>query len=360
MKHIVIISTMDFSNELSAKRYALLLSQNHKVLYVNRQIGIEHKFINKLPRFFKSGVKQILENLYVYTPPAIFTLHNMSKGLNYIEQKILSVLLKKKLTALGFNNFVLLLYQHNSYPLIQFLQPLKSAYIIIDEFAEIASGYRKKVICAIEKKMIESADFVLCASKKVILKKSAYRKDILHFPSAVDTNIFNDNSLTNFSIKKIGIIGTFDDRIDQNLLLYLIDNLPDYEFNLIGSGELLPALAKKKNVLVKKNAPYETLPHILKDIPIMLIPYLINIKTNSISSLKLIEYLALNKFIISSETSGSIEYSDYICIAKKPEDWIENIINAEFYSLKKQNPKDTVLKNSYTKRIEFLLKILEK
>jgi hypothetical protein len=58
------------------------------------------------------------------------------------------------------------------------------------------------------------------------------------------------------------------------------------------------------------------------------IPYKVNALANSLSPLKLKEYLATGKPVIASNIAAAVEYKDYVSVAATRADWLTCIDQA--------------------------------
>lgn len=126
--------------------------------------------------------------------------------------------------------------------------------------------------------------------------------DIAHFAQALSDKVKVPDDLSSIPSPRIGFIGTVDPLwVDTDLLVRLADARPDWSVVVIGptSGWQPPdALPRNLHLLGKR--PYKILPHYLKGLDVCLIPFKDNAVSRAASPLKLYEYLAAGRAVIST------------------------------------------------------------
>lgn len=357
----VVVGTMDFTAEVSAARYARLLAREYPVLYVNPQRGPEHLLRAGHWPLRGARLEKAGDRLWVYTPPAIFTLHNLSTGLNQLEQEWLGRRLQRVLGELGIREHYLLIYQHNSGPLIERLRPVKSAYIIIDEFEAIAGSWRRQVIGALEGELIRRAGLVLVAAQEVLERKREIRADLHRFPSAVETDLFNPAAAAAVPVVpgRIVAVSTFDERIDYELLDAVIGALPEHRFAFYGKhDDRLARLRRHPNADLHGAIPHREVPAAIAAAELCVMPYRVTVQTDAVSSLKLLEYLALGKPVLSTPIADARECGDHVTLAATAEEWIGLIRDRAWRRPDPAAIAELIAGNSYARRYAQLLELL--
>lgn len=362
---VIVIGTMDFREELSAKEYAIRLSERHAVLYVERQVGPEHLLFDRElwpGRVTGAALRRISGRLWVYTPPPVFIAHNMSTTLNGWEQAILVERLRAVLQQLGWTAAGMLIYQHNSAALIDGLRSRRSAYVIIDEFVATARGRRRAVISALENDLLRRTDAVLAAASTVFDRVRALRPDVIRFPSAVDLELFDPARYADIlpQPRSVATVATFDERIDLGLMAGVLRALPDYSFHFFGrDGGGLGQLRGLANVLVHGPVPHADLPRLLAPHPVCLLPYARTAATAGVSSLKLLEYLALGKAVVATPVADTQAWTAEIRVGATVAEWVAHIRAASDARIAVPARRAALAKHSYTARLATLRRVLE-
>lgn len=362
---IIVVGTMDFREELSAKEYAVRLSASHPVLYVERQAGPEHLLLDRAlwpGRVTGAALRQESEKLWVYTPPAIFCAHNLSVALNALEQGVLAERLRAVLKRLDWQAAGMLIYQHNSAALLAALRPRRSAYVIIDEFVVPARGRRRAVIAALENELLRRTDAVLAAAATVHERVRQTRPEVIRFPSAVDLELFDPARYAAIPRTPRGVatVATFDERIDMALLAGVVRALPEYSFGFFGrDGGGLAGLRGLPNVTVHGQVPHADLPRLLAPHPVCLLPYARTPVTAGVSSLKLLEYLALGKAVVATPVADAQAWVNDIRIGATVDEWAAHIRAAAAETINVPARRARLVEHSYAARLATLRRVLE-
>ncbi|MDB8558256.1 glycosyltransferase [Turicibacter sanguinis] len=179
-----------------------------------------------------------------------------------------------------------------------------------------------------------NANVITMVSKnlEVLFKKN---KNVNWIPNAVDKNYFKSS----IKLKEkqedniiIGYIGKIQDRIDFNLVEMCLKQYPKYNFEFYGPilscHQRIKQLSENyNNIQFKGDIHYDKLPEIMKKIDITIIPHICNEFTESMNPLKLYEYLAAGKPVVTTSIAGVDPFLDYIFISKSNSDFVDNIHN---------------------------------
>lgn len=164
---------------------------------------------------------------------------------------------------------------------------------------------------------LREADVVATVSRRLVGQINHLRPDAIYLPNAVEAERFADDSLAVPNDPDLaallkedkpiaGYYGVLADWVDYELVGSLARSRPDWNFLLIGSAydnslqERGRRLLDHPNVRWIGSRPYESLPAYLRLFDVALIPFVINNVTLSASPLKLYEYFAGGKPVIST------------------------------------------------------------
>ena len=223
--------------------------------------------------------------------------------------------------------------------------------------------------------LLERADLVLASSQNLIAEAKTFRPEILNIPNAVDYDFVqackprDEDSLPDEMVqireqKKpvIGYVGALAKWFDYGLVLKTAQANPQWEFVLIGSdydGSVLDSgLLKLSNVNWLGHKPYQDLFSYLWAFDIATIPFKISELTNSVNPVKLFEYFACRKPVVSTPLLECQKYPE-VLIAKDVSQFTAQIHqgldlgkNPEFLSRLDQLARD----NTWQERVEKILK----
>ncbi|MBU6341959.1 MAG: glycosyltransferase [Bacteroidetes bacterium] len=228
----------------------------------------------------------------------------------------------------------------------------------------------------LEDEVIGNTDVCLVTSTRLGVLKKAKARRIEYFFNAADTALFSlaagpslpkPKEIALFNGPFIGFIGNMDAlRIDYKLLKNIALAMPECQLLLVGPiNSMEPdaiGLTHLPNVICTGARPLEALPAYLQYMNCVLIPFLCNTLTASIYPLKINEYLAAGKPVVSTAFSEDIQsFSAYIYLAKDHDDFVHQIKNA----LKENDPnliqkrQKMAARNSWQARIEQLWHIAQ-
>ena len=123
----------------------------------------------------------------------------------------------------------------------------------------------------------------------------------------------------------LGFIGQVDERMDQDLLLEMARRRPGWTIALAGrikDGVDVSRLEAEPNILLLGYQPYETLPQFAVAVDVFLVPYVKSPLTESCNPLKIHEYLATGKPVVSTPLEGIVLCRDYIELALGTEEFV--------------------------------------
>lgn len=124
--------------------------------------------------------------------------------------------------------------------------------------------------------------------------------------------------------------GSIDFRFDAELVAAVAERLPDWRFVLAGPAdrrvsELLERLA---NVELAGRLPAAEMPALVARAAVCLMPYRHDAFTDTVFPVKLVEYLAAGKPIVSTPIAAVREFEDVVSVAEGPEAFARALVAA--------------------------------
>jgi glycosyltransferase involved in cell wall biosynthesis len=227
-------------------------------------------------------------------------------------------------------------------------------YDCYDEYLLTSDDRKVKNLDILEKELMVKSDFIFTTSQKLFEKGLRYNKNSFLIHNAAETDLFGTAFLESLDppsdIKDIkhpiiGYVGVLRDWQDLELLEYLFISHPDMNFVFIGQNHKSVVnkareFEKYKNVHFLGKKKFENIPAYLKHIDIAIIPNRMTEFNQSVVPIKLFEYLAAGKKILSTNHNTDLKmyYRDYI---KTADDKIEfsnklnEILSNNMYDLNK-------------------------
>ena len=212
-------------------------------------------------------------------------------------------------------------------------------YHAYDDYSKQASY--GKVERTAEEKLVSKADCIF-ASSRMIQKRLSELVDgaaVDFLPNGVDYQHFatakpQPSELKSIQHPQIGYVGSVNDKVDLNLLKDLAERKPDYQFIIIGGfgrfddqDGLLNSLQQTENVHFLGSKSVDEIAGFMQHLDINTMLYRVDGKTwaSSVYPLKLHEYLAAGKPVISADIDAVREFNQVVSIAQTPEQWISAI-----------------------------------
>jgi glycosyltransferase involved in cell wall biosynthesis len=196
-----------------------------------------------------------------------------------------------------------------------FTRPMLRVYDWVDDLAVFP--YERGFLEAGHARAMAEADLVLCVARRLHDEAAKVRPDAVYLPNAVDYEHFalppvplpRDSQMAAVmaSSKPVaGYVGALAEWFDYELLGEVAARRADWQFVLIGPSLDLSARERGRNLLGRENVfylgprRYEDLPAYLQRFDVAMIPFVINDITQATSPLKLYEYWAAGKPVVTT------------------------------------------------------------
>lgn len=287
------------------------------------------------------------ENFIAVTPPVVLPINWMPANGIYsrlaktndqkVNETIRGIIEDYKVSNYIFINGWNPFYGHT---IPKDIAPDLYVYQSVDDMSQ--APYVAKHGPRLEREMIAKADFVTCTSKELVRIQEKAAKKTYYLPNAADITLFKKaaeeelprpTELQGLEGKKIiGYTGAISMRMDYDLLKKIAEQHSDKILLMIGpKGDQFQdvGLDEMSNVIFTGRKNLDELPSYLRYVDCAIIPFLCTQLTKSIYPLKINEYLAAGKPVISTNFSDDIgEFSDIATIATNHEDFIRGIQEA--------------------------------
>jgi glycosyltransferase involved in cell wall biosynthesis len=197
-------------------------------------------------------------------------------------------------------------------------------YYCIDDYAS-HPGVDADLIALRDADLTRRADLVFVAPPALLAAKIALNPHTLFSPHGVDVELFRQAAdpatevaagARELAHPVIGYFGSLHEWIDFDLIEWLARERPAWTFLLVGHAAVdVSRLAALANVRLVGAQPYATLPQWAKAFDAAIIPYRLNRQVENANPLKLREYLATGKPVVSVRNAEIEKFARWVHIA---------------------------------------------
>lgn len=320
-----------------------------------------------LKKDFTSTLRQLADNFFIYsTIDSVFSEARLYRKL------------KKIISLLSFRNIILWSYFPMFVGYFDNINSRLKVFDAVDNWIEHPNfkDYRKRL----QKNynfIGQKADVIFTVSKK-LARLFPNNKNVHWVPNGVDVKHFSSSKPKTSSQAKsrdqnsklagiprpiIGYVGIIQSRVDMDLIKYLATQNPDKSVVLVGMvwpDAKIDIIRGLKNVYLLGHKPYQELPQFINQFDVCIIPHKINEFTYSMNPLKLYEYLACGKPVVTTPVAGIEEFKDLVRVASSKEEFNQQIKKALAENSIKEHAcrVKAAQKHSWQSRLNRMLKII--
>ncbi len=362
-------------------------SKHNRVFYINKPWSVKDFWEERKSPLAKErradlfsnrlryeSIKELPDNVIAVHPPLSIPINFLPQGSFYDYLKaynhhLVVNTIKQVIKDFKIRDYIYLncFNPYGGGVLPKALNPKLNIYQCIDDMRE--ETYTARHGARIEDEVIKNADLVFVTSKNLHRLKSPINPNTHILHNAADLNIFSEavekefekpEELKGLKGRIIGFTGNMDPhRVDYELLKKIAKRHPEKNLVLVGpiNSEKYKTvgLDKMPNVIMTGGKHIRELPKYLQFFDVTIIPFLKNTLTASIYPLKINEYLATGKPVVSTDFSEDIrDFRDVIYLSKNREEFI-NLINKAIGEDSVDRMDARIKKaseNTWTKRVE--------
>jgi len=189
--------------------------------------------------------------------------------------------------------------------------------------------------------------------------------DVAHFSSALGYKPIKNSALLPARKKAlVGYFGAISNWFDFGLIINVARLLSEVQFVLVGPVYCKTRHVWPENVSLIGEKPYIELPNILKECDCCIIPFVINDLTNATNPIKLFEYFAAGKPVVSTPLPEVFKYRSIGVLetAETPEEYaaaIQRCIELSQNATLVKERNAIVQNNSWEIRFELARKTMQ-
>lgn len=370
------------------REIARLIEGKGKVLAIERPVCLVTGLFRQRSKFFdwlkcQRGLRQEAENLFIYTP--FICLHNILAAsvpwLTKLNRFLMKLQVERLLHKLRFRQESLVVWINHPYQLeeVGLVEEKLLVYDCFDDYLCRDKGKRLINLKQRENTFLSRADVVFVVSEELLKMMQGRKKNVHLVANGVDVDLFAKAMDPDTEIPLgidtlphpiIGFVGKVAAWLDFVLLAKLAISHPEWSLAFVGMHDGEKKLSdipgyqlfrKAQNVYFFGPKPHKCLPGYLKAFDVCVIPYLLEGQVPSSSPLKLYEYLATGKPIVSVNIPHVSSFEPLVRVAHSADEFERNVEEAlkEKDSTLCQQRLDIARKNSWNRRAEKVLEIIE-
>jgi glycosyltransferase involved in cell wall biosynthesis len=291
------------------------LSQRNRVLFVSGTVYVR-RALQALTQADDFGVSQVSDSLFTFVPPP-WLPHSFRPSLNLVLASAQALAIRRILRRLDMETRPIAYAWHpDAVDVVERLDPSLVVYHCYDEVAAFP-GDDPGRIRAQEERLLKRADLVFAVSPGLCDRKRVFNPNVRLMRNGVDAVRFSAARSSGTAVPediasiKGPIVGcvtrVVPEFFDAGLLCEVFSQRPGWSLVVVGpvsgaqvaGGEALHDLQQLPNVHFLGSRQFERLPGYLKAMDVCLIPYRLTENKRLADPLKVYEYLAAGKPVVS-------------------------------------------------------------
>jgi glycosyltransferase involved in cell wall biosynthesis len=285
-------------------------------------------------------MREVAPNLTIYRPSYGYLPLNMrSRTAHRVNSVLYRREMERLLRRLGSEQIILWAFFAQSLSVLE-LPFERVIYDCVDDWPSFFPDPREKAfVAAIDEQLCRRADLVFVGSDPLLKKKEPFQSrtfvvnhaaDIAHFAKAADPQTAVPDDLSNIPGPRLGFVGMIDTiRFDAALIQRLADRSAAHIVivggTMPGAERLLPPHPRIHWLGMRT---LDQLPAYLRGMDVLLMPYSLNEATRTIYPLKLYEYLATGKPVVTTAIPAVEPLRDLMYVSRSHEEFVDNVAKA--------------------------------
>ena len=356
------------------QHFARLLSRGHRLVYVNPTgyswiTPIYYRLTGRPSPYLGWGIEAISSSLWVYTPP-LNPLH-FHYEVEWITEKNTTYQikkLKKTLKSISFSpGIVWITYPHYVKHFSKYSETIDvydcpDDYLLLDKRLK----WRGPLLQKFENQIAQKADIIFTSSRILYDRFYLQNNNVHLLPNAAEVQHFEKEytpdqtlmDIINIPHPRIGYMGMISEWFDFNLITQVLDENKEVSIICIGPWENVDVdQFNEDRLFFLGPKPYRELPDYLNSFDVLIIPFRINDLTRAVNPIKLYEYLATGKPIVTTNLPEIHPFNDVVYISKNSEEFVRHIQTAlEETGVLNGRRKEIARKNGWENRVDVIEK----
>ena len=275
---------------------------------------------------------------------------------------------------LGLRSPVLWLNDHNAVHMVGKLREHGVIYDVTDDWIEFAPTPRQRRLAQYQDaRLCAVAGAVITCSERLYQDKHKIARKVHLVPNGVDPGHYDKvldgrgplpSAAAAWPKPVVGYVGTVHpSRVDVALVAARARRVVPGSIVLLGPDHLTPAdralLSPLKNVFLVPAVPYAEVPAYMQAFDVCLVPHVVTPFTESLNPIKLWEYLAAGKPIVSTPVAGFRDYPEHVYLAETAAEFAEAIALAlNEPDARSRRRKSTARLHSWSSRVDQIVEVV--
>jgi len=323
------------------------------VVYIN-SIGVRTPKLKEGSMFFRRVLRKLasyqrgfvkIDNNFAVLSPLSFP----GKLARKLLKPIVNLQIKRSIKRMGISRPLIWVECPTAIDLALEVDAAGLIYQRTDRYEEFP-GADPELIKDCDERLKQAADVTLYCSNLLYDEEKSQSKRACFIDHGVDFDSFlqagTKTQSDPFDMKsiqrpRIGFVGGIDEHtFDAKLFNEVASKLPDMNFVLVGQCSLPPQWCELENVHLLGRKPYEDVPEYMAACDVLIMPWNDNDWVKACNPVKLKEYLAVGRPVVSSPFDELSKYSDCVNVARNADEFAQAIakaINEPGNSTERQN-----------------------
>ena len=248
---------------------------------------------------------------------------------------------RKVATTLGLSKPLLWLNPHSAVHMVGRMNERAVIYDITDDWEKVnqAPALTAEISQQDAELGCRADEVIVCSPALLVSKAAKFGREVHLIPNGVNPDhylLVTDASLPvtgpaqTWPKPVLGYTGTVHpQRVDVALVTALAERFPEGSIVLIGPNLLEEAdqalLRQYPNIRLVGAVPYQKLPDWMRAFDVCIVPHLVTTFTESLNPIKLWEYLAAGKPIVSTPVAGFREFPQFVRLAADADAFADSV-----------------------------------
>jgi glycosyltransferase involved in cell wall biosynthesis len=286
----------------------------------------------------RSGVRKLGDRLFVYTPPPLgIPFQHRYEFPRRANAALLSRKLHRITARLEMRDPILWIYTYHSSCLLGKLGEVAAVYDCLEQERAFAPKKLRQRVADLEDELSRRVDIVFAISPEVGNDRINWNEKTFVVRAGVNIRHFERSStkapkpaeLEEVRGPILGYFGQLDPwKVDARLIREVARRRREWTVVLVGHvvhGFQLEVIADLPNVRLVGSRDYNEIPAFMQNFDVCLMPFLINEATFHGDHVKLYEYLASGKPVVSVDVPSARRFPDLVRVSRDVDEFIENV-----------------------------------